>query len=593
MPTAWRATRIVGALISLAALSSCHRGPAPPQRPVVAAESEPTRVVQLVASYGFNCARLASGRVRCWGYNEHGQLGDGTRINRSVPVDVVGIDDAVEIASASWYSCARLRHGAVRCWGGNDNGVVAREQGDATVPSELPGLADASGLALSADEVCASRATGSPKLWCTAPADELHKSPRYPLVPRSDLGDATAVILASGHTCGLFDDGSVRCSFGAARSRRSLERIGLAERAIGLVNGSTESCAVLLDRSVRCWRTGPFAARVERASDLLLFDGPSRIGPIARVGLSGTTDCAVTREGHVRCWELLKDGARDWDDETSRESVEIEGIDHAVDVATAALHSCAVLEGGDVRCWGDGTYGELGDSRPLPPCVRPSRPPATSHVAIRVQFDAPAPKSADGRSYGPPPLAAATAPTPFIPPDALEGCHEGEGRYFADLFGDLFAHMHEPSLWAAASTSETAYRFTLSPTFARPLSVRIERRGGDARLSFARLNGAGGYDAGALEAKTERAITNEEWERVDSCAGEVMRLDPLDRALGNDGSEWLFESVRDGRYTVRRRWSPRSSAANDPPLRAFVACADRLLALAGVAPAQAEERPAK
>ena len=34
------------------------------------------------------CARLLDGRVRCWGSNQHGQLGDGTYDDRLAPVEV-------------------------------------------------------------------------------------------------------------------------------------------------------------------------------------------------------------------------------------------------------------------------------------------------------------------------------------------------------------------------------------------------------------------------------------------------------------------------------------------------------------------------
>ena len=36
------------------------------------------------------CAVLASGRVRCWGDNTFGQLGDGTQTRRLVPWMVIG-----------------------------------------------------------------------------------------------------------------------------------------------------------------------------------------------------------------------------------------------------------------------------------------------------------------------------------------------------------------------------------------------------------------------------------------------------------------------------------------------------------------------
>lgn len=72
------------------------------------------------------CARV-SGSVRCWGSNQEGQLGVNlpTLNLSSVPVQVVGLSlPQTSLASGAQHSCARDTDGDVRCWGFNDNGQL-------------------------------------------------------------------------------------------------------------------------------------------------------------------------------------------------------------------------------------------------------------------------------------------------------------------------------------------------------------------------------------------------------------------------------------------------------------------------------------
>jgi alpha-tubulin suppressor-like RCC1 family protein len=84
---------------------------------------ELTDVVALSCGNVNACAVTKSGNVRCWGSNGFGQLGDGTMTDSVTPVSVVGIDNAIAV-SVRAHACALLATGSIRCWGQNDHGQL-------------------------------------------------------------------------------------------------------------------------------------------------------------------------------------------------------------------------------------------------------------------------------------------------------------------------------------------------------------------------------------------------------------------------------------------------------------------------------------
>lgn len=86
-----------------------------------------TSGVSAIAAGGLHtCALIqGAGGIKCWGYNGLGQLGDGTRANRSTPVDASGLGGGIDAVSAGWgHTCAPTAEGGVKCWGDNFYGQL-------------------------------------------------------------------------------------------------------------------------------------------------------------------------------------------------------------------------------------------------------------------------------------------------------------------------------------------------------------------------------------------------------------------------------------------------------------------------------------
>jgi len=94
--------------------------------------STPIKVNNLVNITGIAAGSVHSlaldvdGKVYAWGYNGDAGLGDGTYTNRLVPVQVINLADIVEIASgsSSGHSLALKKDGSVYVWGYNNSGQI-------------------------------------------------------------------------------------------------------------------------------------------------------------------------------------------------------------------------------------------------------------------------------------------------------------------------------------------------------------------------------------------------------------------------------------------------------------------------------------
>ncbi|MCA9335175.1 hypothetical protein KC953_03460 [Candidatus Saccharibacteria bacterium] len=86
-------------------------------------------------SVGMNHACLiANAKVYCWGANNVGQLGDGTRTDRSGPTAVnmngaLKSAEIMDIATGDGFSCALATNSTVACWGNKANGRLGAGTG--------------------------------------------------------------------------------------------------------------------------------------------------------------------------------------------------------------------------------------------------------------------------------------------------------------------------------------------------------------------------------------------------------------------------------------------------------------------------------
>ena len=351
-----------------------------------------------------SCALHQNGTISCWGGNWHGQLGDGTSGDfgdySSMPVSVVGIDDAITVSTFAVHSCALHQNGNISCWGLNDfrplgNRLLGSSTRRLTSPdfSSLPvrveGIDNATAISAGVVRSCALHQNGNISCWGSIGDEgEVSSVP----VEVAGIGDAIAVSANENHSCALHQTGSVSC-WGSIRvgllddgTERVLE-IDFSSVPLGVTGVSDatsittsessygHSCVLHQNNTVSCWGNN-WHGRLGNGTVGKEYDYISV--PVSVVGISdaiaisagGGYSCALHQTGTISCWGSnwhgqLGNGQSkgNWEDTSADSSVPVGvvGISDAIAISAGAGHSCALHQTGSISCWGRNRKGQLGD----------------------------------------------------------------------------------------------------------------------------------------------------------------------------------------------------------------------------------------
>jgi alpha-tubulin suppressor-like RCC1 family protein len=195
----------------------------------VLAESDvPVPVVGIVdatdvaAGYTATCAVLRNGQVECWGENDEGELGNGQSVPSPLPAAVSGITDAVSVSTGNAYACAVLATHRIMCWGYNGDGELGNgRQASTNTPVFVSGIHTAVAVTTGASHTCALLSTGRVECWGVYILGRKAKAPEFCPAQRQECSTrplavpavkhAVAVAAGVGQTCVLTTTGPVEC----------------------------------------------------------------------------------------------------------------------------------------------------------------------------------------------------------------------------------------------------------------------------------------------------------------------------------------------------------------------------------------------
>jgi alpha-tubulin suppressor-like RCC1 family protein len=112
------------------------------------------------------CAKLTDDSVKCWGYNDHGQIGDNSQINRNTPVLISSLAGMIGMSSANHTTCALKSDGTPWCWGWGGFGMLGTgNDAEQYVPAAVQGVTGVSQISSGYVHTCALLTDSTIKCW--------------------------------------------------------------------------------------------------------------------------------------------------------------------------------------------------------------------------------------------------------------------------------------------------------------------------------------------------------------------------------------------------------------------------------------------
>jgi alpha-tubulin suppressor-like RCC1 family protein len=345
------------------------------------------RFTSVSAGNQTTCAVTADGKAYCWGDNTYGQVGDGTMIERMVPVPVSGGLTFAAVSAGELKTCGVTLSGAAYCWGRGDGGGLGNGlTSNASVPVAVSGdLTFASVSAAGQGYSCGVTTGEEAYCWGYGAFYTLgtgnNGSSTTP-VPVSGGLTFASVSTSNQHSCGLTtskmgycwgQNGIGQLGDGTTNTGRAPVAIVGDYSFVSLAAGGSHTCGVTTTGEASsgpayCWGNGNAGqlGNGTTTENQVATPVPAEVVgglTFTSVSAGGSHTCGLTTSEAAYCWGLGSDGqlGNNTFTFTQNSPVAVSGEYSFASVSAGTNHVCGVTTAGVTYCWGSNGSGELGN----------------------------------------------------------------------------------------------------------------------------------------------------------------------------------------------------------------------------------------
>jgi alpha-tubulin suppressor-like RCC1 family protein len=369
------------------------------------------KFAQVSAGTNHTCGLSHDGQGYCWGYNNSGQLGNGSTTNSNIPVLVSqgAMGSSVTFSSISAganHTCGVGSDGEGYCWGSNYSGELGN--GNTGTDSNIPVLVSDgamgssitfSSISAGVNHTCGVGSDGHGYCWGYNYYGQLGNGyngsgtdSNVPVLVSQGARDPGVTFISisagNGHTCGVGSDGNGYCwgynqygqlgngNTGTNSNVPVLVSQGARDPGVTFISISTgleHTCGIGSDGEGYCWgrnNTGQLGNgyTVNSNVPVLVSQGARPSGvTFSSISAGGSHTCAIGSDGNGYCWGynysgqlgnnyvtysftpfLVSQGARP------------SGVIFS-SISLGNYHTCAIGSDGNGYCWGGNGYGQFGN----------------------------------------------------------------------------------------------------------------------------------------------------------------------------------------------------------------------------------------